>query len=376
MTEISGMSALELKKQELIRKSEEYHMWKLRKIITLDEISSENPPKEKQEHSPSENHVDNTIYKKWEIVIDMIRLEVFIELTPEERASWVKLCNRLFGDIPVDTSIRMLFSSFMSEDNDFQIILKPNAIIKWIYRLLEPTKNQNTPWYSRWKIQVSLYQDNGKEVEMIPSKLKVFEFLLGDQEVNYYRNNFYDFIKWQRKILEKEAKFCEDSIIKEIQKSKKLLEMSHKLNTVKLTKILDNFNSKKSVGVESKKNDTKEEKEMKKRWKERFEKWTYHLTQWPDWNYIKSLNYKENWLEIQLLADILKMEIWLVRRIVKRLEKKTNKKYIFSNKKWTKITDDTVWKITKKDIDNVYSKSIGFITFEWFFEVLGYVRSL
>jgi hypothetical protein len=48
--------------------------------------------------------------------------------------------------------------------------------------------------------------------------------------------------------------------------------MSHKLNTSKITKILDNFNSKKSVGVESKKVDTKEDKEMKKRWKERFEK--------------------------------------------------------------------------------------------------------
>jgi hypothetical protein len=115
---------------------------------------------------------------------------------------------------------------------------------------------------------------------------------------------------------------------------------------------------------------------MKKRWKERFEKWTHHLTKWADWNYIKSLNYKDNGLEIQLLADILKMDIWLVRRTIKRLEKKTNKKYIFSNKKWTKIIDNTWWKITKKSIGDIYSKSIGFITFEWFFEVLSYVRSL
>lgn len=375
MTETTGISALELKKQELRRKSEEYHMWKLRKIITLDEISSENPPKEKQEHSPSENHGDNTIYKKWEIVIDMIRLEVLIELTPEERASWVKLCNRLFGDIPVDKSIRMLFSSFMSEDNDFQIILRPNAIIKWIYRLLEPTENQNTPLYSRWKVQVSLYQYNGKEVEMIPSKLKVFEFLLGDQEVNYYRNNFYDFIKWQKKILEKEAKFCEDSIIKEIQKSKKLLEMSHKLNTVKLTKILDNFNNKKSVGVESKKVDTKEEKEMKKRWKERLEKWIFHLWKWDNWITINPLNYSTQWLEILLLADILECDVHSTRRFIKRLEKINKKIYLFETNKSIKIIDNTK-SVSESEIDNVYRRKKWFITFEWFFEVLSYVRGL
>lgn len=362
MTEIKNLSPLEMKKQELRRRIEAPNEKKVNHNANLLE--------EKQTQVVKENTLQKT-----QIIVDKIILDISVELTPEERNNWVQLCHRGFN-IPVDNSIYLLFNLLISDENDFQVKFSQDAKIDCMYHQLEPSENQNNPLYNRWKVEVRIHQDDRIKKEILPSKTKVFELLLGDYEVNYYLNNFYNYVKWQKEILEKEAKFCEDSIIKEIQKSKKLLEMSHKLNTVKLTKILDNFNSKKSVGVESKKIDIKEEKEMKKRWKERFEKWTHHLTQWPDWNYIKSLNYKDNGLEIQLLADILKMDIWLVRRIVKRLEKKTNKKYIFSNKKWTKIIDNTWWKITKKSIGDIYSKSIGFITFEWFFDILAYVRSL
>ena len=113
---------------------------------------------------------------------------------------------------------------FVSCDkNDFQVKFSQDAKIDCMYHQLEPSENQNNPWYNRWKVEVRIHQDDRIKQEILPSKTKVFELLLGDYEVNYYLNNFYNYVKWQKEILEKEAKFCEDSIIKEIQKWMKVI---------------------------------------------------------------------------------------------------------------------------------------------------------
>lgn len=340
MSETNNLSPLELKKQEL-----------------LERIRARN--------------IKET---EWIIFIDSIILHISVELTKEERENGIQLFNKRFS-IPIDNSIKMLFSSLFNDENNLQINFTPNAKVEWVYHQLEPSENQNTPWYSRWKIEINIHQDNTKEQVILPNKVKVFELLLWDYEVNYHLNNFYNFIKWKKEFLEKEAKFCEDNIIKEIQKSKKQLEMSHKLNTSKLTKILDTFNSKENVGVENKKEDNKALIERRKRWKERSKKWIVHLWKWDNWTTINSLNYSTQWLEILLLSDILECDVPSTRRFIKKLEKMNQKKYLFETNKSVKIIDNTKT-ISKNEIDTVYRKKKGFITFEWFFDVLSYVRGL
>jgi hypothetical protein len=49
------------------------------------------------------------------------------------------------------------------------------------------------------------------------------------------------------------------------------------------------------------------------------------------------------------------MQILPLRRLIKRLEKKRNKIYLFSNKRDIKIIDNTK-KLSQKEIDSVYRK--------------------
>jgi hypothetical protein len=73
-------------------------------------------------------------------------------------------------------------------------------------------------------------------------------------------------------MLENEVKYYEDDILKKVLEARNILEMSSKMNTSKITKILNTINVENNVGLQEKKVDNKEEKEMRNRWKNRFEK--------------------------------------------------------------------------------------------------------
>lgn len=395
MTETNNLSPLEMKKQELRRKIEALNEKKENNNVTLVipksitdfeylidyNISKSVKTNEEIDYNLqdkttiSEEKQTQKTQQKTQIIIDKIILEIWVELTQEERDNWIQLCHRGFN-IPIDNSIYLLFNLLISDENDFQVKFSKDAKIDCMYHQLEPSKNQNNPWYNRWKVEVRIHQDDRIKQEILPSKTKVFELLLWDYEVNYYLNNFYNYVKGQKELLESEVEYYENSILKEVLNAKKTLEMSHRMNTSKIIKILEQINSIKNVGVENDKLDNEEKKEIKNRWKERFKNWTYNLVLRKDFRVITQMNYAKNGIEVELLADTLNIWIESLRRLIKRVEKKTNKKYLFENKKWVGLVDEKWKKITNKSTKDYYNKEKWFITMEWFFDILAYVRSL
>lgn len=391
MTETNNLSPLEMKKQELRRKIEALNEKKENNNVTLvipksitdfEDLIDYNISKSVKTNEEidynlqdkttiSEEKQTQKTQQKTQIIIDKIILEIWVELTQEERDNWIQLCHRGFN-IPIDNSIYLLFNLLISDENDFQVKFSKDAKIDCMYHQLEPSKNQNNPWYNRWKVEVRIHQDDRIKQEILPSKTKVFELLLWDYEVNYYLNNFYNYVKGQKELLKKESDYYKGEILKKVLEAKKTLEMSNKMNTSKIINILETFHEKN----EEKKVNYDEEKETKQRWKTRFERWIFNLKIKDNCRVAEVINYNKDWVEIELLADTLQMWMEPLRRLIKRVEKKKNKTYILKNKKWLKLVGNTwIAVFSKKSIEH-YNKSKWFITFEWFFEILAYVKSI
>lgn len=371
-------TTLEEIKQRLYKKIEQSKNNTIQEISSLDELDDNvkylqetqtNNIITQENVSNADEKATNISSKRTNIFIDKIMLNINVELSQEEINIWVEPCHRWFN-IPVDKSIYILFNLLVSDENDFHIKFSKDTKICWMYSQILPNENNNSN--PKWTIEILIHQDESIKQDIIPNKVKTFELLLWEESVNYYLNNFYNFIKWKKELLKKEADYHKDEILQKVLEAKKTLEISNNFNTSQIINILEKFNEKN----EEKKVNYDEEKETKQRWKTRFERWTFNLKIKDDCKVAEAITYNKNWVEIELLADTLKMWMEPLRRLIKRVEKKKNKTYILKNKKWLKLVGNTwVAVFSKKTIEH-YSKSKWFITIEWFFEVLAYAKSV
>lgn len=75
-------------------------------------------------------------------------------------------------------------------------------------------------------------------------------------------------------------------------------------------------------------------------------------------------------IDIQMLADILWLDMVVLRRLMHRLEKKYWKKFTFLNKIDTPFFDQTKEKLTESDMEKEFNRPKGFVTIEGFFIVI------
>lgn len=309
------------------------------------------------------------------INVNEIRIRMKIELTSEERAAWVNLCNENIW-VPLEITVKTLFE-VLSKERGIPLKFDSGSRLIFEYIQSEPSENQSNPDYNRGNVEcLVLPRIDGSE-KVLPNKVNVFSLLLWDDTINYYSQHLFDILKANKSVVEDEVKQFEKKIIEEVRKKKaEILELA-RLNTKNFwldDEELPSSNSNNSTPVN----------------KKRQERWQYlakeglHLLwnkKWQDWKLSKVIYrvdaFEHGAVPIQVLADILKIDnIAVVRRLINRLGKKDWRNYNYKNSADTPFIDETWKNFNDKEIKLRYGSPIGWVSLEWFFRSIVYALSI